>query len=115
MTVQVEPATMRVQVQAKSPKYDDGVGLTEATAGAGVTTAQIQAALTLLIQRFPSRGGREALTNTSAQVTTDLATRVNATTGELGRNNSTSWRVDFGGWTGFRIDVENIRGRNLYA
>lgn len=113
--VQAQPATMRVQIQAKKPKYDDGVGLTEATPGAGVTSAQIQAAITLMIQRFPLRGGRTALTDTAAQVMADLAGRVNAATGELGRNNSTSWRVEFEDWTGFRIDVENIRGRNLYA
>jgi hypothetical protein len=108
------PATMRVQVQSKKPRYDDGIGLTEAVAGAGVTTAQIQAAIATMIARFPSRGGRDALNDTVGEVLADLATRVNPA-GEQGRNNSTSWRVDDPDYTGFRIDVENIRGRNLYA
>jgi hypothetical protein len=107
-------ATMRVQIQCAQPRFDLGEGINEATEGAGVTTAEIQAAFNRLVNRLTGavkRAARDRLVDVMA----DLQGRVNATTGELGRNNSTSWYIDHPGTRAFRMDVENIRGRNLYA
>jgi hypothetical protein len=107
-------ATMRVQIQCAQPRFDLGEGINEAAEGDGVTTAQIEAAFTRLVNRL-SGAVKRAARDRLDDVMNDLRGRVNANTGELGRNNSTSWYIDHPGTRAFRMDVENIRGRNLYA
>jgi len=107
-------ATMRVQIQCAEPRMDLGQGITETAPGVGVTTAQIQAAFNGLLQQLPG-GIRRPARDRLGDVMGDLAGRVNAATGEVGRNNSTSWPIEARGMRGFRLDVENIRGRNLYS
>ncbi len=107
-------ATMRVQIQCADPRMDLGQAITETAPGVGVTTAQIRAAFNTLLQRLPG-GLRRPASDRLEEVMADIAGRVNAATGELGTNNSTSWPIQQRGMRGFRMDVENIRGRNLYS